>query len=230
MKRNSEIKKELVEISPGIAGIENDNVFKVPQGYFETFPEVMLKLVKESDVSSPDEEIKLLSPLIASLKHKTTFHIAPGYFDTLPQNITGKLAETKNDTPVFQINTGDKRRKLAWRNYAAAAAITGIVAMSSIFLWNDTQDNSSASRPTAAQDNQQPELQLPKVSDVDLAGYLSTVPETPEWALENNADAELVDFVLLKFYDSNMGDMLRDVPDEALSNYEEDISGKEIAL
>jgi hypothetical protein len=73
-------------------------------------------------------------------------------------------------------------------------------------------------------------IQLPEVSDIDLAGYLSAVPETPEWVSENDADTEFVDIVFLKMDDSNLGHMLMDIPYEALRNYEEDISGREVSF
>lgn len=235
MKRNSDIEKELKEISPALSEIKNNTVFKVPHGYFEALPEKLLRLAKKNKVDnglSPDEEIQALSPLIASLKNKPAFNIPAGYFDTLPQSITEKLAETEKEAPVFQINTRFKNRKPGWWKYAAAAAITGVIAVSTLFFWNNTQDNySSPTLSSTGNDKQQPVLtQLPEVSDIDLAGYLSAVPETPEWVSENDADTEFVDIVFLKMDDSNLGNMLRDIPDEALRNYEEDISGREISL
>ena len=235
MKRNSDIEKELKEISPVVSEIKNNTVFKVPPGYFEALPEKLLRLAKENKVSnglSPDEEIQALSPLIASLKNKTAFNIPPGYFDTLPQSITEKLAETKKEAPVFQINTRFKSRNQGWWKYAAAAAITGVIAVSTLFFWNNTQDNNSShTLSSTGNDKQQPVLiQLPEVSDIDLAGYLSAVPETPEWVSENDADTEFVDIVFLKMDDSNLGNMLMDIPYEALRNYEEDISGREVSF
>ena len=235
MKRISDIEKELKAISPTLSEIKNSPVFEVPHGYFEALPERLLKLVKENKDGGllPDEEINALSPLIASLKNKTVFGIPDGYFDALPQNITGKLTEAKQEAPVFQIDRGFKNRQPAWLKYAAAAVVTGVVAVSALFFWNKTPDNYS-SRPSLSateNDNQQPVLmQLPEVSDTDLATYLSAATETSEWALEEDADPEFADFVFLKMDDSNLGNMLKDIPYEALLNYEEDISGKEVAL
>ena len=233
MKRNSDIEKELKEISPAISEIKSNTVFKVPDGYFEALPEKLLRLAKENKADTDllsDEETKALSPLVASLKNKMAFNIPPGYFDTLSQSIAEKLAETKKEAPVFQINTSFKSRKPGWWKYAAAAAITGIIAVSALFFLNNTQDNSSTLSSTGNVKQQPVLMQLPEVSDIDLAGYLSTIPETPEWVSENDADAEFVDIVYLKMDDSNLGNMLKDIPDEALSNYEEDISGKEVSL
>ncbi len=234
MKRISDIEKELKAISPTVSEIKNNPVFEVPNGYFEALPERLLKLIKENKAGGllPDEEINALSPLIASLKNKTVFGIPDGYFDALPQNITGKLAEAKQEAPVFQIDRGFKNKQRAWLKYAAAAVVTGVIAVSALFFWNKPPDNYNSSTLSATEnDNQQPVLmQLPEVSDTDLTTYLSAAPETSEWALEEDADAEFADFVFLKMDDPNLGNMLKDIPYEALLNYEEDISGKEAAL
>jgi hypothetical protein len=235
MKRNSDIEKELKEISLALSEIENNTVFEVPEGYFEALPERILRLAKENKVSNDllaNEEIKALSPLIASLKNKTVLNVPAGYFDTLPQAVTEKLAETKKEAPVFQINAGFKNRKPVWLKYAAAAVVTGIIAVSALLFWNNPPDNySNPTLSATGNDQQQPVLmQLPEVSDIDLASYLSAVPETPEWNLEEDDDAEFVDIAFLKMDDSNLGNMLKDIPYEALLNYEEDISGKAVSL
>lgn len=233
MKQVSDIEKELKAISPTLSGIKNSPVFEVPHGYFEALPERLLKLVRENKARNllPDEEIGALSPLVASLKNKTVFGIPDGYFDALPQNIKVKLAEVKQEAPVFQIDRSFKNRQPGWLKYAAAAVVAGVIAVSALFFWNKTQDNYSPTLSATESDNQQPVLmQLPEISDTDLATYLSTAPETSEWALEEDADAEFADFVFLKMDDSNLGNMLKDIPYEALLNYEEDISGKKVSL
>ncbi|HRO47461.1 hypothetical protein [Agriterribacter sp.] len=228
MKRNSDIEKELREISPVVAELGNDHVFQAPPGYFEDLPQKVLTLIKlnEEHTELPaNEEIKQLSPLIAALKNKSALSVPPGYFNAFPQHITDKLklAEREEETPVIRMNTGKKRK---WMNYVAAAAVTGVIAISALFLLN----TSSREAPPLAQneDIQPVSSRLPEIADIDLAGYLSAVPETPEWLLEN-ADAEFEQIAFLKIDDSNLSDLLKDIPDEILRNYEQDIS-VEVAL
>ena len=235
MKRNSDIAQELKEISPAVSAITNDTVFKAPPGYFDALPDRLLTMAKAQTAGTgllPGEETNALSPLIASLKNKPVFSIPAGYFDTLPRSITEKLAASKKEAPVFQINPGFKSRKPIWLRYAAAAMVTGVIAVSALLLWNTTADNySNPSLSATENNNPQPvATQLPGVSDIDLAGYLSTIPETQEWDWEDDADAEFTDFAFLKMDDSNLGNMLKDIPYEVLLNYEEDISDKESPL
>ena len=224
MKRNADIEKELREISPAVSEIENKNVFQAPPGYFEDFPQkvlALIKLNKEHIDLSANEEIEQLSPIIAALKNKSALRVPPGYFNSLPKIITDKLAETEEKTPVVSINAGNKRK---WLNYAAAAAVVGITGISALFLLNT--GNSHKVPPVAQNNDIQPvSTRLPEIADIDLANYLSAVPETPEWASENT-DVEFENSAFLTIDDTNLSDLLKDIPDEILRNYEQDISGK----
>lgn len=223
MKRNSEIEKELGEISPVIFQIGNKNVFQVPSGYFEDIPLKVLALIKlnEEPVDLPaDEEIEQLSPFIAALKNKPTLSVPSGYFNTLPQLITDQLAKAEEKTPVISIHAGKKRK---WMQYAAAAVITGFAGISVLFLLNN---DSRKMQPVAKNDaTLAVPSQLPGIADNDLADYLSAAPGKPDWISED-ADTEFENVAFLKIDDTNFGEMIKDIPDEILRNYERDISGE----
>lgn len=227
MKCNSDIEKELGEISPAVSEIGKENVFQTPPGYFENLPEKVLALIKvneeQTDVSA-NEEIKQLSPLIASLRSNPALSVPAGYFNTFPGIVLAKLAEPKEKAPVISISTGKKRK---WLNYATAAAVTGVIGASALFLLNT--GNSGKTIPVAQNDGiQSVSSGLPGITDADLANYLSAAPKTPEWVSEN-ADAEFEDVAFLKIDDTTLGNMLKNIPDETLKSYEQDISG-EISL
>ncbi len=223
MKRNSAIEKELREISPAISELGNENVFQVPPGYFEDLPQKILARIQlnEEHIDLPaNEEIEQLSPLIAALKNKPALSVPAGYFNTFPQIITDKLAETAEEASVIRMNTGKKSK---WMRYAAAAVVTGVIGISTLFLLNTNNSNNMS---LAQNDGIEPvSTRLPEIADVDLAGYLSAVPETPEW-LSENADAEFEHIAFLTIDDSNLSNLLRDIPDEILRSYEQDISGE----
>ncbi|HRN56355.1 MAG TPA: hypothetical protein PLL71_07880 [Agriterribacter sp.] len=224
MKRNSDIEKELREISSTVSEITNASVFQVPPGYFEDLPQKILALIKFNEETADlpaNEEIEQLSPLIAALRHKPTLSIPPGYFNSFPQTITDKLGKAEEKAPVIGINTGKKRK---WVSYAAAAAVTGVVAISALFL-RDT-GNSTERMPLAQNSGmEQVSTRLPEITDMELAGYLSIAPETPEWLSEND-DMEWESIAFFKIDDSNLGELLKDIPDEILRNYEQDIAGE----
>jgi hypothetical protein len=77
---------ELNEISAVVANIAVDNVYQLPQGYFENFSANMLLKVKELDAAESLDETNLLSPMLSALKN--TFTVPDGYFAGLPEEIT----------------------------------------------------------------------------------------------------------------------------------------------
>lgn len=220
MKRNPDIEKELKTISPAVAAISNENIFQAPPGYFEDLPGRILSLVKadkRQDDLSAREEIEQLSPLIAALKNKQAQTVPPDYFSTLPHIITAKLSQTKKEAPVIRMDTG---RKKNWLSYAAAALIAGIIGTGALFLLN----NDHSSRIAMNKDIPSISALLPDVPDVELAGYLTATPETSEWILDND-DTETEDIAFFKMDDTHLRNELRDISDEVLRNYEEDLPG-----
>lgn len=221
MKRNPDTEKELKAISPAVAAISNENVFQAPPGYFEDLPDKILSLVKTAiiqDGLSAREEIEQLSPLIAALKNKQAQTVPPDYFSTLSHIITAKLGPTKKEVPVIRMDTGRKKK---WLRYAAAALITGIIGTGALFLLN----NDHSSQIAMNKDIPSISALLPAVPDAELAAYLITAaPETSEWVLDND-DAGAEDIALLKMDDAYLRNELKDISDEVLRSYEEDLPG-----
>lgn len=98
MTPDKNIVSELKELAPVLAGQQQTVPYQVPVGYFESFPEKMLglvKYVKEKAVIETEEgikpgedftageEIATLSPLLASLSKKMPFSVPGGYFDQI---------------------------------------------------------------------------------------------------------------------------------------------------
>lgn len=75
MNRKDEIRKELEEIAPFLAGLEVKSAFKVPKGYFDELPDTILESV---------------SPL-AELKSEQAFKVPKDYFKSLPDLVLEKV-------------------------------------------------------------------------------------------------------------------------------------------
>ncbi len=220
MKRNPDIEKELKTISPAVAAISDENVFQVPKGYFEDLPGRILSLIKadkSQDNLSAGEEIEQLSPLIAALKNKQAQTVPPDYFSTLPHIITAKLDQTKKDAPVIRIDTGRKKK---WLSYAAAALVTGIIGTGALFLLN----NDNSNRMAVNKETPSISTLLPDIPDIELAAYLTAAPETSEWGFDND-DTGMEDIAFLKMDDAHLSHELKNIPDEVLRSYEEDLPG-----
>ena len=121
MAHSEEIGRELRSISEGAAGLPAGDPFTVPSGFFQSFPEKMLDLVRalaeeegEGDAPGFAEETAVIgesnspegSPqgFPADLKDRPTFQVPIGYFDNLAENILGRIKaqEESKESPEAQ--------------------------------------------------------------------------------------------------------------------------------
>lgn len=220
MKPDSDIEKELKEISQILPGTNKEHPFHVPAGYFESLPETILKLVKQREEGaaiSRDEEISQISPLIASLKDKSPFSVPTGYFNDFSAQVLERIVEAKTEAPVYQMHSSfTPKRK--WIKYAVAAAFFGVIALSIPF--SRKANTSAPVFATLPIEQQLVEDHLPEISDSDLTVYLSTIPDDADLLLEQiDTDTETDDIAFLNVDDVTLGRLLKGIPDDALINY-----------
>lgn len=167
MNLSDEIMNELKETCPVLAGHARINAFNVPEGYFDqladrvtTFAllnmDDVIDFGKEATLRAPDgyfeslssnilakiksesEDLERvesaeLSPLLISLKDKNVFSVPENYFEGIISGILDKI----NKEPA-KIVTMTKARSF-WK-YAAAAVVTGAIAVSSLQIFNSSPD------------------------------------------------------------------------------------------
>lgn len=200
MNLKEEILNELNDISPLLAGIEKTNVFSVPEGYFDTLTVNMLKKInfseEKSNFSVPDgyfdslstnilqkikasqddaaQELRSISPMLYSIQNENVFTVPRGYFDHLPQDILNKVKPVQK-AKVVKLNT----KRSIWK-YAAAAIVTGVVAVSSLFVFNRSEHTNNSQIATYIQASKQFKNQqqinegISKLSDDEIIKYLET--------------------------------------------------------
>jgi len=105
----------------------------VPAGYFENLAGNILEKIKKLQVTEPDELIEQY-PLLYSLRKENIFTVPENYFEKLPEEVLGALNQGK-------VRTIGKTRSL-W-NYAVAATVTGLIAISSLLVTNKSSDNAA---------------------------------------------------------------------------------------
>ena len=158
MESNDEILDEIRGISPLLASMSKKQVFlipgdyfrhleakllenrncpvltsiskttsNIPTEYFNQLPEEILKLIKSTS-SSPTEELKKVSPLLYALKSENPLIIPPDYFNQFEHNI---LFNVEPQTRLIRL----KKRNSAWQ-YARAAVMTGVIAISALMVYN----------------------------------------------------------------------------------------------
>ncbi|MDQ6844561.1 MAG: hypothetical protein M3Z92_09445 [Bacteroidota bacterium] len=146
-KLNPEVvTEESASLSPLLYSLKDKTVFKVPEGYFDSLGSNVLAKIKESNVETSKEELQNLSPLLYSLKDENVFKVPEGYFENFAGDLINKLQPSKAKIVVM-------RPRNTWMKIAAAAVITGIIAISSLRIFNNSSNiNNSNPLLTASAD------------------------------------------------------------------------------
>ncbi len=124
---------ETAAISSLVAGIGRQNVYSLPAGYFNKVDTgILAKLQAVNEVA---EETTELSNLVAGIGKQNAYKVPQGYFENLPADILQKLR------PVGKVIS--MKPRIAAFKYAAAAVVTGIIAISAFFMLNNNNDTQS---------------------------------------------------------------------------------------
>ena len=205
MNPSPEILNELKAISPLLAGLEKINVFRVPEGYFnelhlriadyarlnntsavdninkrnlqevppgyfDTLSDSILAKVKAAYPESAKEELRKLSPLLYALKGNV-FSVPDGYFESFAGDVVERLKP--KPAKIITMKKGN-----SWWKYAAAAVVTGAIAVFSLQIFNTNTGNSVSGLPDYVKASFQYKTEddlnagIAKLSDDDIIKYL----------------------------------------------------------
>lgn len=115
----NDVVAETKQLSEMVAGIGKKNVYTVPAGYFENNEAGFL-----AQNESVAQETARLSALVAGIGNGNVFNVPEGYFENLQPATTA---------PAKLVNMGSRMRSF---KYAVAAALTGIIGVSIILMFN----------------------------------------------------------------------------------------------
>lgn len=210
MNEKNKILEELREISNVLASVERKNVFTVPEnyfenlaekialhtflnenknvkeenaqevpaGYFDTLSDQILSKIKREESENTEEQFTLLS----SLRDKNVFTVPEGYFDNLSEEIVAKIHRPA--AKVIPISSAKR-----WWRYAAAAVVTGAIAVSSLQIFykspDITKNHTVASVSSDLPDYIQSSFQYKTAKQLD-EGIASLSPDEIAKYLENN--------------------------------------------
>jgi hypothetical protein len=165
--------EELGKLSPMLYALKG-NVFSVPDGYFESFAGNVVERLKlqPADTESAEEELRRLFPMLSTLKGNV-FSVPDGYFESFAGDVVERLKPQ-----TAKIVTMKKRN--SWWKYAAAAVITGVIAISTLQISNNSPDSnaSKSGLPAYVQASFQYKSEddinagIAKLSDDDIIKYL----------------------------------------------------------
>jgi hypothetical protein len=176
--------EELRDIAPAVANLGNQNLYSVPNNYFDSLADSIINLIRLTEIHSInpysipdgyfdiladsimhkvqlnssneiDQELLELAPLLNTVNKANAFSIPDGYFERL--SISGIKT-----TPAKVISVGRSIQK--WVTYAAAASVLFIVAATT-YLYVTVHGHLSEKNLTIEQ-------RLGQLNDQEIISYL----------------------------------------------------------
>ncbi|MEP7250847.1 MAG: hypothetical protein ABI683_00660 [Ginsengibacter sp.] len=183
------IKKSTIEtqaeetgaISELLFPLRNKNVFDVPDGYFDSLAGNILSKTKKEKIETTDGELAAF-PLLQSLRNKNVFTIPGNYFESLAENVI----EALKPAPAKVITMQPRR---SWLKIAAAAVVTGAIAITSLQIFNNSYRHNDSNGVIAA--------------SIQMPGYIK---ESFQFKTEKEVDAgiaKLSDDDIVKYLEKN---------------------------
>ena len=192
---------ELACLSPWLSKLPAQMPYAVPAGYFEELSEKILHLVRDTnDQHSVEEETASISPLLGSLKKEMPYHVPQGYFENLANPVT---AEEKRSTAKV-IALGSRK----WFRYAAAAVVTGIIAIAGFTIINSESQKAEGSKVFAKVSKDINKLNDTQQNDlIDFLDAGMNGTETAKVKTDNRS--------------KEIQQLLQDIPEDELKNFQE---------
>jgi hypothetical protein len=199
--------EELGYLSPLLSNTTKQMPYSVPQGYFDGLEKTMLQSVLKSNETAK-EEIETLSPLLSGLKKEISarphrsdgpYSVPAGYFENL-----GIAA--KEVSPEVKVIPFTNRK---WFRYAAAAVVTGIMAITGILIY---QKNNSSEKSLARLEKKI-NKEIKKASDKELDDFL----QYTDAGLDGTEKASVNP-------DTETKELLKDIPDSELKEFLDETS------
>jgi hypothetical protein len=182
--------EELRGLSPMLSSLKS-NVFSVPDGYFESFAGGVTERLKlqQANPESAGEELRDLSPMLYTLKNNV-FSVPDGYFESFAGDVVRRLKPQR--AKIISM-----KRRDSWWKYAAAAVVIGVIAVSSLQLFNSSPDLNTEGLPGYVKASFQYKTEddlnagIAKLSDDDIVKYLEKNGNITDNALLTNDDIDV---------------------------------------
>jgi hypothetical protein len=232
------IQEELKALNSELPLEKGAEIYSVPEGYFEGFAALMLQKIKAEQIESASEEIGALSPLLAGLSKKMPYSVPGGYFSKNTEELNGLVSDEvvpellqglqkmpysvpdgyfENFPELILKKVNPEQAKIIsisssrrWMRYAAAAIVTGAIAISSIFYFgNKPVDPASQPEEWVAK-------KLKNVPDKELDEFINTTSVSTTAIAKTDGSDE-----------TEVRKLLKDIPDSELDKFLDEVSVEE---
>lgn len=173
-------KEELQKLSTVLFSLQKENVFKVSADYFASLSTNVLSVLQKENHETAIEELQNLSPVLLSLKKENVFKVPEGYFENFAGAVTSEIKPVTAKVIVM-------KPRNSWLKIAAAAVVTGAIAISSLNIFNHSSNQDNTGALVAAnstvippyikesfqfKNEQEVDAGIAKLSDDDIIKYL----------------------------------------------------------
>src|SRR5215207_7024797 len=93
MTTRNTILNELKDLGSSLGSYSPQNIYTVPNGYFEGFPTQILNRVKALEAADANEELEYLSPLLSNVSKKMPYSVPAGFFQNLSDDMVQQMSE-----------------------------------------------------------------------------------------------------------------------------------------
>ena len=96
MTNRNTILNELKDLESSLGSYSPQNLYTVPNGYFEGLPTQILNRIKALEAADAKEELEYLSPLLSNVSKRMPYSVPAGFFQNLSDNIVQQIGEHTN--------------------------------------------------------------------------------------------------------------------------------------
>jgi hypothetical protein len=235
MNSRKHIQEELTELKSLLPLEKGPEVFSVPQGYFDGFAASVLQKLKGEIPGSVSEELGSIYSLLAGISKKMPFTVPENYFTTnteglsdlvseevipdflqggkqLPYSVPAGYFENLPQAILRKVNPGEAKvipisSSRKWMRYAAAAIITGIIAISSVLYFGNNQSVDPASQP-----GEWVAKKLKNVPDKEIDDFINTADVSTTAIAKSESDKTEVRKLLKDIPVNELEKFLDEVP------------------
>ena len=96
MTNRNTILNELNDIGSALGNYSPQNIYTVPNGYFEGLPTQVLNRIKALEATNAKEELEYLSPLLSTVSKEMPYSVPAGFFQNLSDDVMKRISDNSN--------------------------------------------------------------------------------------------------------------------------------------
>jgi len=93
MTNRNTILNELHGLGSTLGNISLQNIYQIPDGYFEGLANQILNRIKALEASNAKEELEILSPMLSDISKEMSLAVPAGYFESLSDKMMQAIRE-----------------------------------------------------------------------------------------------------------------------------------------